>query len=66
MGNGQDKAKPQEISKYIDQLGILFEDGRLEAEFQSQDLDQVNLEYLESMRLRILSNGGILWYCIHT
>ena len=46
----------------MEQLGILYEDGRLGAEFQfkSQDLDQVNVDYID--KHEIINPVPIVWW----
>ena len=43
--------KPQIISRYREDQGILYEEGRLSAELQSLDLDEVNLDYLDKLEI---------------
>ena len=59
--------KPELVSRYVEQQGILYEDGRLGAEFQfkAQDLDQVDVDYID--KHEILNPVPIVWWMlIHT
>ena len=53
---------PKVLSKYAEKDGILYENGRLGAEFQfdSRDLDQVNMDYLD--KHEILNPVPIVWW----
>lgn len=50
----------QLLSRYREEQEILYDKGRLTVEFQSKDLDQVNLEYLD--KHEIMDPVPIVWW----